>query len=288
MGSPIPSGGIRSGYRGRIHERGASMATPARATFLSRAVAAVGAGTLMGALAACTSLPDPRPSSAAMQVSSATAQPTPPSASAGDLLGEFPGFGVEDAQVLRDDTIALWEAWQRDVVTAACMVEVGFTWMPEVLYPSEDMVRIAEHVGALAPGEVHEPPLTEGVGVDANLATRATLSEGQLDAYYQALVGESAADIRYLETNGGAEPEHRADGTFAEGGCAGQSLDEVGSLWDVKRHYAEEVLKGRDEFAQAHQAELTAQTKRSRDHYEQALTDDAFQEFLRHRIAGEA
>lgn len=161
-----------------------------------------------------------------------------------DLLGEYPGFGITESQVVRDDTIALWEAWQRDLTTSQCMAESGFEWTPEVLYPWDAVAAVAVHLGVVDLEQIDpESPPLEDVALRENMETRAGLARGDLDAYYRGLVGESLADVEYMEHNGGAIPESRQESDFMQGGCAGASLEAVGSVWDAKRALAAERLE---------------------------------------------
>ena len=139
--------------------------------------------------------------------------------------------------MLRDDTIAYWEAWKRAVGTEACMGEAGFLWNLEVGYPQEVIVQITESLGV----SVVHGPATALSAEEVNADLYSQLSEQEQDAYAQALYGESAADLQEFNETG-AVPEGRDD-SFAAGGCLGASWSEVGSIWDLGRTVGPEILE---------------------------------------------
>lgn len=153
------------------------------------------------------------------------------------LDAQVPGLGRSAEAMLRDDAVAYWEAWTRDRATAACMEQAGFTWYPEVAYPEETVVAIAEMLGISRSDEV----ATRVAGAEGrNRQMYDALKPAARDRYARVLYGESAADLDYvIET--GLVPRGRDD-SFATGGCTGQSRERVGSIWDLKNVLGPELL----------------------------------------------
>jgi hypothetical protein len=145
-------------------------------------------------------------------------------------LDAYPGFGRSPDAMLRDDIIAYWEAYQREVVVADCMADAGFSYAPAVAYPTDAMTRVAENL----PTADVEPAARATVSPDEqNRATERALAPGDRDRYYQALYGETAADIDAAARDGAAPDGQGA--AFATGGCAGRAHDAVPSVWDARR-----------------------------------------------------
>jgi hypothetical protein len=65
-------------------------------------------------------------------------------------LDQYPGFGRSADAALRDDTIAYWEAFQREQVIADCMAAAGFAYVLDVAFPTEAVVAIAEGQGLVS------------------------------------------------------------------------------------------------------------------------------------------
>jgi hypothetical protein len=54
-------------------------------------------------------------------------------------LDRYPGFGQSAEAVRRDETIAYWEAFQRELLIRECMGEAGFDYAPAVAFPAGDV-----------------------------------------------------------------------------------------------------------------------------------------------------
>lgn len=144
-------------------------------------------------------------------------------------LDAYAGFGRTPEAMLRDDTIAYWEAYQRELVVAECMTGAGFDYAPAVAYPTEALERVAENLPT--------PAVRAGASPhEENRAYEETLSAGDRDRYHRTLHGETAADIDAAAVEGAAPDGQGAD--FATGGCVGQADDEIGSVWDARRAMA--------------------------------------------------
>lgn len=158
-------------------------------------------------------------------------------APAGPALDDIPGLGSSRAGLERDEVISYWEAWRRDTDIAACMANAGYTWVPEVLYPSDDVAWVADILGvqpAMANGDQVPPE-------DRNRSIEASLTETERDGYLQALTGESAKDIDAARESESV-PEGRDAATFGEGGCRGKAMSAVGSIWHLERQLGPDLM----------------------------------------------
>lgn len=156
-------------------------------------------------------------------------------------LDPYPGFGRSETFAVRDDAIALWEAQNREALTSRCMEDAGFVYHPELAFPSQPIPGIAEFM------DVQVVPMPAPFDPEeANAEYRASLSASELDAYYQALVGESAADMEAFHADG-VPPNGESGDTFATGGCEGISVQRIPSVWDAKRELGDELQRLADE-----------------------------------------
>lgn len=162
-----------------------------------------------------------------------------------------PGLGRSADAVLRDDTIAYWEAWKRSKITANCMRDAGFTWHLDVGYPQESIARVAESLGVRALSTTVTPS-----GEELNATSYEQMDARQQDAYSRALQGESAADMWELSRTGSV-PEGRDD-TFASGGCLGQAWNEVPGVWSLSREVGPEILDVELEIKESEFGEVRA------------------------------
>ena len=70
--------------------------------------------------------------------------------SAGSVLGlprtldGYPGFSRTPEGAVRDDTIAFWEAFQREQLRQTCMADDGFDYFALVAFPEEATIQVAE------------------------------------------------------------------------------------------------------------------------------------------------
>jgi hypothetical protein len=156
---------------------------------------------------------------------------------ASDPLDAYPGFGRTAQAMLRDDTIAYWEAYQRELVVVDCMEEAGLSYAPDVAYPTAAMRRVAENL----PTAEIEPDAPAAVPPDdQNRAYEGALPSGERDRYTRTLYGETAADIDAAALEGAAPDGRGTD--FATGGCRGRARAAVASLWDARRVLAPALI----------------------------------------------
>jgi hypothetical protein len=142
-------------------------------------------------------------------------------------LDGYEGFGRSPEAVLRDDTIAYWEAFRRQVDVAACMSDAGFEHAPAVAFP-------ADRVGDIAAGLGVEPRRSASGSPDSrNRAYEQRLSPNERERYFQTLLGESAADVAEAERTGEIPPGRGPD--FATGGCQGAAQTANPNVWDRQR-----------------------------------------------------
>lgn len=140
-------------------------------------------------------------------------------------LDTVPGLGKGAAAIQRDEAIAFWEAYHRQVAMATCMGERGFAYEPERGgFNGGDAKRTLEYLG--------EDPADAGIedrGASFNVAYRADLSDGRLDDYWEAFYGLTSQQLR---------EQANPPGT----GCADQSHD-APSIWDVRDAIGDEQLQ---------------------------------------------
>jgi hypothetical protein len=157
-----------------------------------------------------------------------------------------PGLGRSPDAVLRDDAIAYWEAWKRDLEVQECMSAQGFVWEPEAAYPPEVAGDVANYLGVA--------PLRSGsrdTAVARNDRRATALGAAVRDRYFRALLGESAAAIDFLEESGGQLPPGKSAAGFATGGCRGEADAAVGSVWDLRRDLSDDMTSALDEARSA-------------------------------------
>src|SRR5262245_19532069 len=152
---------------------------------------------------------------------------------AGDPLDPYVGFGRTPQAMLRDDTIAYWEAYQRELVVADCMEEAGLSYAPAVAYPTTATRRVAEN---LPTPQIRADAAAAASPDEQNRGYEQALSPGERNRYTLTLYGETAADIDAAAVEGEAPDGRGAD--FATGGCTGRARAAVPSLWDARRAMA--------------------------------------------------
>jgi hypothetical protein len=144
-------------------------------------------------------------------------------------LDSYEGFGRSPQGMLRDDTIAYREAFQREVDVAECMSDAGFDYAPAVAFPTDRVVEIATHLGVPANGA----PVASETPTSRNRAYADSLSTGDRERYFQTLLGESAADVAEAEVTG--EIPHGRGPDFATRGCRGAAAEAIPTIWDRQR-----------------------------------------------------
>jgi hypothetical protein len=142
-------------------------------------------------------------------------------------LDGYEGFGRSPEAVLRDDTIAYAEAFQREVEVAACMSDAGFEHSPAVAFPADRVADIAAGLG------VGPRWPASGAPASRNRAYAQGLSSGDRERYYQTWLGESAADVAEAERTGEIPQGRGPD--FAAGGCLGAADAAIPGIWDRQR-----------------------------------------------------
>jgi hypothetical protein len=209
------------------------------------------------------------------------------------LLDEYTGFGQSAEAVQRDETIAYWEAFEREQLIAECMADAGFDYTPAVAFPTGDMLEVAEGLGVAAERS------SSASSEPASPATRnrddeRALPDDERERYNQTLLGESAADVDEADRTG-IVPEGRRADEFATGGCSGQARAAVPSIWDARRDLAPELdaLRqrgvGRDaaaQFVERHADRLDSAAGRYDGVMDRITGDEAFAAYLAAQIVG--
>ncbi len=202
--------------------------------------------------------------------------PEAPTSTAPAPVSALPGLATSEPELLRDDTIAYWEAWKRGSLTAACMEDAGYTWHLEADFPEDRVSEITTSLGVARVGADDGTPPNE-----LNAASYAALDSEDRDRYALALWGESAEDIDQL-IDTGAAPEGRDD-SFAMGGCLGAAKAEIGSVWDLKGQIGPDLAGRESEITDdhfEHKNLVDAHIARYADAMAKISADGAFLAFL--------
>jgi hypothetical protein len=170
-------------------------------------------------------------------------------------LDGYAGFGRTPEAVLRDDTIAYAEAFQRQVRVASCMSDAGFDHSPAVAFPADRVADIAAGLGVAPDRAGWASPASR------NRAHAQGLSTGDRERYYQTLLGESAADVAEVERTG-AIPQGRGP-DFATGGCVGAAETAIPGIWDRQRPLRQQL--DQDIAASAELREVRSQYRQCAD-----------------------
>ncbi|MGH9216722.1 MAG: hypothetical protein ACRDZS_10740, partial [Acidimicrobiales bacterium] len=165
---------------------------------------------------------------------------------AGFALDGYEGFGRSPEAVLRDDTIAYAEAFQREVGVAACMGDAGFEYAPAVAFPADRVAEIAVGLG------VGPRWPASGSPASRNRAYAQGLSPGDRERYYQRLLAESAADVAEVERTGEIPRGRGPD--FATGGCLGAAEAAIPGIWDRQRPLRQQLDEDIAASAELHAA----------------------------------
>lgn len=126
-------------------------------------------------------------------------------------LGAIPGFGKNADAMRRDDTIALWEAYRREVLIIDCMRDAELDYAPTELATRGQRRQSAIHLGLPEPSAA---------------AQTVPESRPDSDAYWMTLAGITAQEAS----------EGRGDEV---GGCIGTAWDALPGLWELKRTLSE-------------------------------------------------
>jgi hypothetical protein len=171
-------------------------------------------------------------------------------------LDDYEGFGRSPNAVLRDDTIAYREAYQREVEVASCMSDAGFGYSPAVAFPADRVTEIAAGLGVRAAGGASESPASR------NRVHVQRLSPADRERYFQTWLGESAADVAEAERTGEIPSGRGPD--FASGGCLGAAKAAIPGIWDrqrpLRQQFDEDLAAGRELRAAKSQYRQCAQS----------------------------
>jgi hypothetical protein len=150
-------------------------------------------------------------------------------------LDSYEGFGRSPQAILRDDTIAYREAFQREDKVASCMSDAGFDYAPAVAFPADRVADIAADLGVGA----NRAPVASASPTSRNRTYAQALSTDDRERYYQRLLGESAADVAEAELTG--EIPHGRGPDFATGGCLAAAEAAIQTIWDRQRPLREQL-----------------------------------------------
>jgi len=169
----------------------------------------------------------------------------------------IPGFGTTKENALRDDTIALWEAYKREIIVKNCMEMSQHQYQIEVAFPTGVAIEVANSLSLPDAHTLARPTVSWGIlaNINANNYQRAlSLGDAQKDSYFLSLYGEIAADVEFVESTG-VLPPGRQD--FARGGCVRQSWNEIPGVYALKRALSLELDTARqDEISHLDSSEL--------------------------------
>lgn len=147
-------------------------------------------------------------------------------------LDKYPGFGSTEDSALRDDTIALWEAFQREKIVQACTREAGFEYHPDAVFPGTALLAVADGLG-VSYARDRQPESDTLAPAAQNRAAVDSMTPANKDRYYRTLLGESAADMEFADREGLLPPGR--SGGFATGGCVGKADFSIPGVWDTPR-----------------------------------------------------
>ena len=160
------------------------------------------------------------------------------------VVDEPPGLGRSASATLRDDAIGYWEAWKRGTQTSRCMADAGFVWRAEVAYPEEVVTEIARLL------DIERTTPVDSSDIEAqNARAYLALGDAEKNRYSLALLGETSADMSQVSETGLIPDGRGAD--FAAGGCVGESLTDVGSVWDLERSVGTDLLEAERAFKES-------------------------------------
>lgn len=180
-------------------------------------------GILLAALAGCGT------GAAPGQVRTGVGAPSGPALT----LDAYVGFGRSPSAATRDDTVALWETYQRERLVSDCMDTAGFRYAPSPAFPDAAVRKVAV---ALRVQPIVEAPVEAAV---VNERSSAALARTDRDRYYRTLMGETLATV---EAVGAAPEEVVPNDSYATGGCVGKVKEAVPGVWDARRSVQGDLL----------------------------------------------
>jgi hypothetical protein len=203
-------------------------------------------------------------------------------------LDQYTGFGQSPDAALRDETIAYWEAFEREQLVRECMARAGFDYAPAVAFPTGDMLEVAENLGIQDQGSSPDLPGLSSP-TNWNRGYERGLSVDERERYNQTLLGETAAEVAETDRTG-VVPEGRRAEEFATGGCFGRAQEAVPSVWDARRDLATELDALRrantgsdaaaEQFVERHAGRLEAEARRYDGLMNRITADEAFVTYL--------
>lgn len=180
----------------------------------------------MGAIAILTA--------AVLLTMSINASSTPPAGAHYSELTKVPGFGRAPADVKRDNAIALYEAYQRELHISTCMTASGFTYTPEIAFPEQVAIDVVNNLQFRSSGiQLSKDAVLAGAASSPNAAYADSIDPDRRDNYYTSLYGISKTALdNYTST--GMLPEG-AEEDYARGGCVGSAKASIPGLWALRR-----------------------------------------------------
>ncbi len=168
----------------------------------------------------------------------------PPASASYSTLSGVPGFGRAPGDARRDEAIAVWEAYKREVSVAECMAAAGFDYEPEVGSAARVVIDVVADLklrdrgvaptgGAVLSGSPNSP----------NEALLDALDPARRDGYYQALYGVSESDYTDYARSGIIPEGEGPD--YARGGCFGSAKAKIPSVWALRREILPELIDRR-------------------------------------------
>ena len=155
-------------------------------------------------------------------------------------LSAVPGFGLDAQSMVRDDSIALWEAYQRELIVQDCMAASQLDYTVDVAFPAASVLMVAATYDL--PDE-HRHDLTLAGNAESENATKfASMDSTTANRYTSALYGESLADFESVNQTGNLPPGRSK---FAEGGCVGKGQSELPGLYQLRRELAGDFQNAR-------------------------------------------
>ncbi len=162
-------------------------------------------------------------------------------ASAGEsepALDGIYGFGQSEGASLRDDSIALYEAYQVERAVVGCMARNGFKHVPELVYPHEAALAVADELGVV--------PEDDGLPLPRlrNDESQRGRSESAREAVLTAKWGPQKG--RQEGSGNNVRGGQKSDASARTGmGCVSEAQNQVGSVWDLRRLLFNDVIEAR-------------------------------------------
>lgn len=171
------------------------------------------------------------------------ANSTPPAGAHYSKLTEVPGFGRAPADVKRDDAIALYEAYQRELHISTCMAASGFIYTPEVAFPEQVAIDVVDDLQFKSSGiQLSKDAVLAGSATSPNAAYADSIGAGRQDSYYTSLYGISKTALDNYNSTG-MLPEG-IEGDYARGGCIGSAKSAIPGLWALRREVMPALQEG--------------------------------------------